>query len=71
MGELQQLSPFFHENGITRVGGRVDEALISYETKHPALLPGDHWIFLLTTQHFHQIEHAGVATTVAKITTRF
>ena len=54
-GELQQLSPFTDENGIIRVGGRVDEALVSYETKHPAMLPRDHWISLLITQHFDQI----------------
>ena len=70
-GELQQLSPFTDENGIIRVGGRVDEALVSYETKHPAMLPRDHWISLLITQHFHQIGQAGVATTVAKIRTKF
>lgn len=59
-GELQQLSPFTDENGIIRVGSRVDEALVSYETKHPAMLPRDHWISLLITRHFHQIGHAGV-----------
>ena len=70
-GELKQLSPFTDENGIIRVGGRVDEALVSYETKHPAMLPRDHWISLLITRRFHQIGHAGVATTVAKIRTKF
>ena len=70
-GELQQLSPFTDENGIIRVGGRVDEALVSYETKHPAMLPRDHWISLLITRHFHQIKHAGVVTTVAKIRMKF
>ena len=69
-GVLQQLSPFTDENGIIRVGGRVDEALVSYETKHPAILLRDHWISLLITRHFHQIGHAGVATTVAKIRTK-
>ena len=62
-GELQQL--------IIRVGGRVDEALVSYETKHLAMLPRDHWISLLITRHFHQIGHAGMATTVVKIRTKF
>ena len=38
-GELQQLSPFTDENGIIRVVGRVDESSVSYETKHPAMLP--------------------------------
>lgn len=69
-GEFQQLSLFTDKNGI-RVGGRVDEALVSYETKHPAMLPQDHWISLLITRHFHQIGHTGVATTVAKIRTKF
>ena len=70
-GELQQLSPFTGKNGIIRVGGRVDEALVSYEAKHPAMLHQDHWVSLLITRHFHQIGHAGVATTVAKIRTKF
>ena len=70
-GELQKLSPFTDENGVIRVGGRVDEALVSYDSKHPAVLPRDHWISLLITRHFHQIGHAGVATTVAKIRTKF
>ncbi|XP_067031374.1 uncharacterized protein [Acropora muricata] len=59
-GELQQLSPFTDKNGIIRVDGPVDKALVSYETKHPAMLPQDHWISLLITRHFHQIGHAGV-----------
>ena len=70
-GELQQLSPFTGENGIIRIGGPVDEALVSYEIKHPAMLLRDHWISLLITRHFHQIGHAGVETTVAKIRTKF
>ena len=70
-GELQRLSPFTDENGVIRVGGRVDEALVSYDSKHPAMLPRDHWISFLITRHFHQIGHTGVATTVAKIRTKF
>lgn len=70
-GELQQLSLFTDNNGIIRVGGQVDKALVSYETKHPAMLPQDRWISLLITQHFHQIGYAGVATTVVKIRTKF
>ena len=70
-GEIQQLSLFTDNNGIIRVGGQVDKALVSYETKHPAMLPQDRWISLLITQHFHQIGHAGVATTVVKIRTKF
>ena len=66
-GEFKTLSPFTDEKGIIRVGGRLDKAIVSYETKHPALLPSTHGISLLITQHKHQFGHPGVVTTTAKI----
>ena len=66
-GEFKTLSPFTDEKGIIRVGGRLDKAIVSYETKHPALLPSTHWISLLITRHKHQFGHPGVVTTTAKI----
>ena len=65
-GELKTLSPFSDDKGIIRVGGRLDKAIVSYETKHPALLPSTHWISLLITRHMHQFGHPGVVTTTAK-----
>ncbi|XP_028419078.1 uncharacterized protein LOC114544721 [Dendronephthya gigantea] len=65
-GEFKSLSPFRDENGIIRVGGRISEAVVSYNCKHPALLPHDHWIAQLITRHAHQFRHNGVATTTAK-----
>ena len=56
---------------MVRVGGRVDKALVSYETRHPALLPREHWISLPITRHAHQCGHTGVAATVAKKRKRF
>ena len=70
-GEFKSLSSFKDENGIIRVGGRVDEAIVSYETKHPALLPSDHWISLLVTRHAHQYGHSGVAATTGKTRRKF
>ena len=70
-GDSQKLSPFTENKGIIRVGGRADEPLISYEARHPALLPHTHWISLLITRHFHQTGHSGVATTVAKVRKKF
>ena len=65
-GDFKTLSPFLDEGGILRVGGRVDEAVVSYESKHPAMLPYEHWISLLITRQMHQYGHTGVATTAAK-----
>ena len=56
-GELKGLTPFTDDDGVTRVGGRVSEAIISYDTKHPALIPREHWISLLITRIFHQKGH--------------
>ena len=35
--EFKSLSPFLDGKGILRVGGRMDEAIVSYDAKHPAL----------------------------------
>ncbi|XP_028399264.1 uncharacterized protein LOC114522722 [Dendronephthya gigantea] len=70
-GELKGLTPFTDDNGVIRVGGRVSEAVISYDAKHPVLLPREHWISLLITRNFHRNGHSGVATTVAKIKKKF
>jgi hypothetical protein len=70
-GEYSKLSPFVTSDGVIRVGGRVDEAIVSYEMKHPALLPNQHWISLLITRHIHQRGHDGVATTAAKTRVKY
>ena len=70
-GEFDGLSPFLDDKGVIRVGGRVDKAVMTYETRHPALLPYEHAISLLIARHTHQHGHSGVASTTAKIRTRF
>lgn len=70
-GELKNLSLYTDPDGIVWVGGRADKELASYEMRHPALLPREHRISLLITQHVHQGGHTAVAATVAKTRTRF
>ena len=70
-GQLRQLSPFTDENGIMRVSGRIDQALVSYGAKHPMLLPRNHWMYQLITRHSHEIGQTGVATTEAKIRKKY
>ena len=70
-GELKNLSPYTDSDGIVRVGGRADKALVSYQTKHPTLLPREHWISLLIMRHVHQCGHTAIATMVAKTRKRF
>ena len=53
------------------VGDRADNAFLSYEIKHLALLPKEHWILPLITCHVHQCGYTAIATTVAKTRKRF
>ena len=69
--DFKTLSPFIGEEGIIRVGGRMHKAIVSYETKHSALLPDDHKISHLITQEAHQCGHPGVATTAAKTRAKY
>ncbi|XP_030849642.1 uncharacterized protein LOC115927653 [Strongylocentrotus purpuratus] len=70
-GEFKTLTPFLDNKGIIRVGGRVENLVTSYESKHPALLPASHHIALLITRHVHEIGHPGVETTTAKTRRKF
>ena len=70
-GEFRNLSPYVDQEGVLRAGGRADKALVSYETRHPALLPRDHGISRLIVQHAHQFGHPGVAATVTKTRTEY
>ena len=65
-GELKKFSPYKESDGIVRVGGQVDKALVSYQTRHPALIPREHRISLLITHQVHRCGHTAVAATVAK-----
>ena len=70
-GAFKNLSPYTDPEGIVRVGGRVDKALVSYDTRRPMLLPRDHWISRLIIQHAHQFGHDGLAATVTKTRTEY
>lgn len=70
-GDLSTLTPFVDENGIIKVGGRVDPALTSYDNQHATLLPYNHWIATLITRDAHQYGHAGIATMTAKVRKKF
>lgn len=39
---ILQLAPFLDTEGILRVGGRLKKSNLSFQSKHPILLPNDH-----------------------------
>ncbi|XP_036346982.1 uncharacterized protein LOC118756317, partial [Rhagoletis pomonella] len=56
--KLSTLSPFLDNDGLIRVGGRIENSKLSFEAKHPILLPyGDKYVELmikgLHIKHLH------------------
>ena len=65
------LCSFTDEKGIIRVGGKIGEAVISYDTRHLVLLPRNNHILLLIARCYHEAGYDGVASTVAKVRERY
>ena len=51
---LRQLNPFLDEDGLLRVGGRLNNASLSYNEKHPAILPKHSLLTRLLIRSAHQ-----------------
>ena len=66
--KLAALSPFLADDGLLRVGGRLDRASISFDAKHPAIIPSKHHIVELLIRHYHEQEgHSGVRSVLSAI----
>jgi len=58
-GDLRKLSPILND-GVLRVGGRLENALIPESQKHPIILPGSHHVTKLLLRHHHTaLGHSG------------
>lgn len=51
---LLTLNPFLDENGIMRVGGRLQNAMITFNNKHPIILPRTHEVTQLMLEQMHK-----------------
>lgn len=69
---VSSLSPFLDGNGIIRVGGRLKNADMSYETRHPALLPRSHDLtkLIIRREHIRNL-HSGLQATLHAVQQRF
>lgn len=69
---LTGLSPFMDEDGLLRVGGRLTNAPIPYNQRHPVILPGDVHLVRNLIRHRHlQLYHGGIQTTTQLLRDRF
>lgn len=69
---ISSLDPYLDEELIIRVGGRLHNANIEFDTKHPILLPRSHQFTKAMVQHLHEKHsHVGCLTLHCIIRQRF
>lgn len=69
---LKPLSPFLDDFAMVRVGGRLSRANITYDHKHPLLLPSkSHLVRLLIKREHLRLYHAGPQNTLANFRLRY
>ena len=57
---LYQLGPYVDDAGIRRVGGRLRQTNLSFNEKHPVLLPKRHHVPMLILHYYNQeVHHQG------------
>lgn len=69
---LAQLAPFLDDQGVIRVGGRLRYASVSYDMKHPILLPKSSHLSTLLIRHYHlSFLHGGPKLILAMLSRKF
>ncbi|XP_051171916.1 uncharacterized protein LOC127288483 [Leptopilina boulardi] len=69
---LKALNPFLDNDGLLRVGGRLCNATISYDEKHPIILPKNHYVTELIIENTHKEQlHAGTQATLHAVRSNF
>lgn len=69
---LHNLTPFLDDEGVLRVGGRIKHSLLSYDERHPIILPADsHFTGLLISAAHQRTLHGGVQLTLGSLRQRF
>nr|XP_049576325.1 uncharacterized protein LOC125968877 [Syngnathus scovelli] len=57
---IGKLDPFVDEDGLLRVGGRLQSADLSEVEKHPVIIPNSHHVAVLLVRHYHnEVAHQG------------
>ena len=68
----QQLGLYSDDNGLLRCRGRLKNASIPFDAKHPILLPVDHHLTVLIIDDCNQrVLHNGVKETLTELRSRF
>lgn len=70
--KIRQFSPFIEQSGLLRVGGRIEKSQLSYDHKHPILLPSNSPFTTLLFQQEHvRLFHAGPQLLLSNIRKKY
>ena len=65
---LFRLDPFIDDQGLIRVGGRLENSTLPFDVKHPIILPRCSHVTELIIDHFHEgTKHQGKGMTMNEI----
>ncbi|OON22531.1 hypothetical protein X801_01571, partial [Opisthorchis viverrini] len=68
---LRKLNPLLFD-GILRVGGRLQDATLPFETTYPVILPLKRFVTHLITEHYHTLNgHAGLNFVVSNLRQKY
>ena len=69
---LLKFNPVLTSDGLIRIGGRIDKANVSYDMRHPILLPKQSPLAYLIIRDAHQkVGHQGKNAMLAKVRERY
>jgi len=69
---LKTLHPFIDKEGLLRVGGRLQQSTLPYQTKHQIILPLNHHFTKLGVSAEHiRLHHAGPQLLIASLRERY
>ena len=70
-GKLQRLNPFLDNEGILRVGGRLNNSQMPFHLRHPIILPKSSVTELIIDQEHRRKYHSGTQSTLYAIRQRY
>ncbi|GFY54190.1 integrase catalytic domain-containing protein [Trichonephila inaurata madagascariensis] len=64
--------PYLDENGLIRLGGRLEFCNLFINEKHPLILPKNSWLITLIVRREHnKVLHGGTTSTLAQVRSNY
>ena len=71
ISSLKTLHPFIDQEGLLRVGGRLQQSTLPYQAMHQMILPPNHFTKLVVSAEHTRLHHAGPQPLTASLREQF